>query len=92
MDVRVTARLLSYDLRSVTGRNLSNIAKECGLQRWVEGALNPSTIKRNMRYFETPDEEKWRLDVLQELMSTEECLGGFSSSEIDEMKTWLCTT
>ena len=92
ISVRVTARLLSKDLSTVTGRNLQSIAKECGLKRWQDDrSLSSEQIKTKMKYFRVPETEEWRLDILGEIMAAETSIEGFTDDEISDIKTYLCT-
>ena len=90
--VRLTARLLSKDLSTVTGRNLQNIARECGMKKWQDDRpLSCEQIKTKMKYFRVPETEEWRLDILSEIMAAETSIEGFTDDEISNMKTYICS-
>ena len=80
------------DLRTIMGNNLGNIGKECGFQRKHETPPTPTIVKKTMQYFKTPASEKWRVDILSELLSRELDVVGFEQDEILEMMTFLCST
>ena len=63
--VRFLASICIDDLRTVMGRTLSNLANETSVA--VE-LLTPNIIKKSLRYCNIPEDEKWRIPVLKELL------------------------
>ena len=82
--IRLLANLFEGDRRTVLGRNLGCIRSEVG------GGL---MIKKNLRYFETPAEQQWRVSVLSELLevrSGTKVIDGLTSSEVANLVQLLC--
>ena len=95
--VRFLARLLENDLRSVHGRNLSNIALLCGVDGTTElHALKPMLVKKKVRYRTTPLHEEWRVTMCKELLqmrdSTNLELPGFTADEQKAILDHLCAS
>ena len=87
--IRLLANLFEGDRRTVLGRNLGCIRSEVG-----GGLLNPLMIKKNLRYFETPADEQWRVSTLSELLevrSGRKVIDGLTSSEVDALVKLLCS-
>ena len=74
--VRLMGSLCVNDQRTIMGKNLSNIRKECGVKR--QSDLTPAFVKKNLRYFKIPECEVWRERILKELLSIEVEIAGFS--------------
>ena len=85
--MRVLASSTVNDLRTVMGRTLSLISKECSCP--VEN-LTPGLIKKNMKYFPLPSEEDWRIGILGELLGDTLDVPGFSDDEIHDITNFLC--
>ena len=57
--------------------------------------LSKNLVKKTMKYFPIPEEEKWRLSIIRELL---DCKDGskevlnFTSTEIGDMLEFLCTS
>ena len=86
------ARLVRYDNRTLAGRTVSRLSRECKVDR---GSLTVSTISKYIRYFPVPEEELWRLDIMKELLNVKwSCLAinEFNNLEIDHMINFLCVT
>ena len=66
--VRFLSRLYQNDLRTVLGKTLENIRAECGKDNIAE--LTPDNVKEDMKYFEIPEEETWRKEILSEILLT----------------------
>ena len=87
--VRFLARLKENDQRSVLGQNLAIIRKICGGK-----ILSKNLVKKTMKYFPIPEEEKWRLSIIRELL---DCKDGskemlnFTRTEIEDMLDHICT-
>ena len=88
--VRFLARLKENDQRSVLGQNLAIIRKICG------GKIpSKNLVKRTMKYFPIPEEQKWRVSIIRELLDCREGsrkVLNFTSTEIGDMLEFLCTS
>ena len=93
--VRFLARLRQHDHRTIFGRTLARIAKESSCDFPVSKFITKAGVKRNMKYFPIPDEEAWRLPLLNDLMKARNdntILPGFSLSEVEEILKYVCTS
>ena len=88
--VRLMAHSSCNDLRTVMGKCLLYISRECGYRCWTEGVLKPIVIKKYMKYFPVPDDQQWRVGLIQELLTEDLQVEGFADSEIKEMVDYLC--
>ena len=85
--LRYLVELSRYNQRTIYCHNLTEMSKaiSCPLEN-----LTSRLIKRNMKYFGTPDDQKWRVAVLQDLQELR-----FYSLEIDgflddyELTAWI---
>ena len=85
--LRYLVELSRYNQRTIYCHNLTEMSKaiSCPLEN-----LTSRLIKRNMKYFGTPDDQKWRVAVLQDLQELR-----FNSLEIDgflddyELTAWI---
>ena len=68
---------------------LTYLATETGTEA---AALTPGLVKKNMKYFRVPDDQKWRVPLLGELINENISIPGFSESELTDMKNYLCTS
>ena len=89
------ARLLENDLRSVHGKNLSEIARMCHMGHSPDiEKLKPAMVKDKVRYRVIPDDETWRIDMCKELMNLRRNddiqVVGFTTDELEELLTFLC--
>jgi hypothetical protein len=89
LGVRFLAGISESDRRTVMGRSISRLADETGT---AAAGLSPSLIKRRMKYFMVPEEQGWRRLLLKELLNDKMEIPGFSVSELQTMKNYLCTT
>ena len=87
--MRVLASCTSTDLRTVMGRTLYKISRECSCS--LE-SLTPGLTKKSMKYFPVPSTEEWRIGVLSELLSDELQIPGFTYQEVNELTTFLCNS
>ena len=71
------------------GQNLASIAAEVGVE---VGRLSTSLVIAKMKYSEVPDNQKWRLPILEELMDDSISIPGFIDSEIILMRNHICTS
>lgn len=91
VEVALLANMAVQDNRTVMGKTVSKLKQELNSQ-----VLTPNMIKENLKYFPVPQDEKWRLPFLDELLSVEanastidEC---FSPSDVKLMISSLCTS
>ena len=71
-----------------------NLHKLCNLARCELNQLTARMVKNDLRYFEIPDSEVWRVPLLQELLSIrkgELDIANLDSSEISQLIVDICT-
>ena len=90
--VRVMASCCLDDHRTVLGQTMSNIAAECGLPRSGSSLLTPAKVKKNLKYFDIPNQESWRTGLLGELLDSEQEVPGFDNEEVDDIISFLCSS
>ena len=73
LGVRFLAGISEGDLRTVLGQNMAGIAAEVDV---VADRLTPGLVKTKMKYFEVPEDQKWRVKILEELLH--DIIAGFS--------------
>ena len=89
--LRLLGKMCRTDLRTVFGTNLRNIAIDCKVNI---DSLTPNIVKNAMSYFMCPDNELWRIPLLQNLInirSNEWFLENFENNEIENIITDVCT-
>ena len=59
--IRILSSVCKEDNRTIYCSNIFNIAKECNIEKHL---LNSSNVKTNMKYFEIPLGESWRIDMM----------------------------
>ena len=89
MGIRVLANLAEQDQRTVMGRTMSVLARECMCE---VGDLTPSNVKNTLKYFPVPEEETWRLGPIHELTADDLFVPGFTDEETSEILDTLCTS
>ena len=75
------------------GRTLSKIKNECGVADL--SLLSPRLVKDNLKYFDVPQPESWRIGLLSELLDArakELEIEDFSKKQIEEMIDVVCTS
>ena len=93
--IRFLIKICENDQRTNIGKTLDHVMKQCNVRRADLNSLTPSMIKRKMQYMPVPDDEKWCVPMLKDLLSTRNgCnyIPGFSSEEIEDVIKWLCTS
>ena len=93
LSVRFLARLVETDQRTVMGRSLDNSCRQLDISDISQ--LTPCILKKNLKYSEISEEEKWRSGTVSELLklrSQSLSLQGFTQDEIDVMLIYTCTT
>ena len=84
--------VIRNDTMSVTGNNIRVVLRS--VDRRAMEDIRPSDIDR-IWYHDIPDEEKWRVSMILELMGTKmnECeVEGFTNDEILELLNHLCSS
>ena len=89
MGIRLLAGISEQDRRTVLGKNLSYIAEESGV---TVAGLTSSIVRKEMKYFQVPEEKSWRVPVLLETMKRQFIIPGFTEDEINTMKEFICTS
>ena len=78
---------------TVCGKNLTEIAKLCNIEK---KDLTSKYVKQNMRYCEIPENEKWRETMLTEMMVYRNCdfvrEDHILKNEINQIIDMVCTT
>ena len=85
-------RVIRNDTMSVTGNNLRLVL--LSLDRWSLKEVHSNDIDK-LWYYDIPDNEKWRIHMITELMGSkmnEYEVEGFTESEIDELLNHLCSS
>ena len=88
--IRFLSNLCKNDLNPVLGRNLFSIANDCSVNPLD---LSKMLVKKQMKYFDVPLEQEWKVPVLQELLSTRMknfYVEGSDVYVINEMINMLC--
>ena len=73
------------------GMNMSNIADEASADI---GTLTPTNVKNALKYSSFPEDEEWRIPVVQELLdlrSSRQLIDNMTSEDINSMLDLLCT-
>ena len=65
-EVALLANIVGRDKSSTTGRNLSLISSETGLNPWT---ASPGSICQKLNLSRTPQEDAWRLPVLKSFLN-----------------------
>ena len=92
VSVRFLARLFENDGRTVLGKTLSTLRRYSNVQS--NDSLTPQIVKNKVKYFEVPDSEEWRIDMLTELLQLRRdslTRPGFSQDEIQCVLDFVCT-
>ena len=88
--VNLPAMLAAEDDRTVMGNTLSKLKNEL-----AGHDLTCNNIKRHMQYFPVPEQEKWRLVFLEELIDANAktiTIENMNAEDITSMIDMLCTT
>ena len=84
------AVLAESDHRSVLGKNFGALRRELSTEE-----ITPQIVKNNVKYFATPDEQMWRIDLLQELFEVrlgQLQMNHLPAEEVISIINILCTT
>ena len=91
--VRLLARLCEKDLRTVLGKTLNKLCDIIGSSEI--GDLTANIIKKNMTYYDVPDNETWRVNSVTELIKVRDqflSIPGFTDVEVKFMLDHICTS
>ena len=89
LGVRFLAGICEHDQRTVLGRTVSRIVAETGAPA---AELTSSLVKSKMKYFHLPEDQAWRVPILKEIIDDKIFVPGFTDSELNTMKDYLCTS
>ena len=93
LPVRFLARLLEKDQRTVLGKTLYNLTRQCSVPDIT--FLTPECVKKKLKYFSIPEHEQWRSNMVTELLQLRVdslSLPGFSLEEIKTIPDYVCTS
>ena len=93
LPVRFLARLYEADNRTVLGRTLATLCRLCSVTNL--SSLTSQCVKNKLKYFEVPEPEEWRVDMVTELLRLRKeklSLPEFSSEEIKNILDFVCTS
>ena len=85
------AKLCEKDLRTTYGNNLRKISNICELSI---DELTSQEVKRKMKYRETPQDEEWRLPILNEMLFARDHqieVEGLTRRDINDIIHFVCT-
>ena len=71
-DVSYLAKVVKNDQRTLMGRTLGQIARDSDIPK---DALNSAVVKNKLIYFPVPEDEKWRVEILLELLDVRNAAG-----------------
>ena len=93
MTIQFLIKIAEKDHRTILGRTLDFIRVKCGLKANEIDKLTPLMVKRKMSYMKIPEQEQWRVPMIDELLSLRDGSGiipGFYLSEVEAMLFNLC--
>ena len=73
------------------GQNLRKIANKCKLE---VDELTPMDVKNNFKYCELPEQEYWRIPIMQQMFparDNHESVDGLSHRDIKAIINYVCT-
>ena len=85
------AKLLQNDLRTTYGNNLRKIANKCNTNVFD---LSPLDVKLNVKYKQLPQDEIWRIPILNEMIFARDNtleIEGLSRRDINDIIYYVCT-
>ena len=89
---RLISALNKYDNRTIYGKYIYNIGKECQVNKEL---IDPETVKTNLTYFKIPIEEEWRIDMMHNLINIkmgEFTVENFEDEELHNLLDFVCTS
>ena len=66
-EVRIMRTIAAADIRSVVGKNVSQLKEEFDLDPWRHSSR---VYQKEYKYYEVPEVDKWRLPLLSQLLAT----------------------
>ena len=90
--VKMMSNLNRNDLRTSYGKNLNNISKACNIQI---SELSPRRVKESMKYKELSNEDKWKLNIINDLLLAREghiFIPNFDNAELNFMLDFVCSS
>ena len=85
------SKIYEKDLRSVYGNNLRKISNICEID--IDN-LSTQIIKNKVRYRNLPENEHWRIPILNEMLFARENnigIEGLSKKDINGIINYVCT-
>ena len=85
-------KMIKYDTRSVTGKNVRRITLLAGRELFSE-VRKDDIIK--VPYFGIEEKEKWRIDIINEIIEIRNNdieVPGFNTDELSEILNYACTS
>ena len=92
LSVRILAKLSEGDQRTVLGRTLFTLCRLSNVL--TSNLLTCQLVKKNVKYFDVPEAEDWRVDMVGELLKLRKetlSLPGFNPDEIQDILDYVCT-
>ena len=89
--VRYLANLVRDDRRTLAGRTISSIARDCHVNRDI---LSHKDVKKS-KYREIPADQKWRSSMLQELLNVRygsSSIPGVEKEEVEDLIKFICSS
>ena len=90
--IRILSSLCKSDNRTTYCSNINNIAKECSIEKQL---LNSSSVKANLKYFNIPVGEEWRIDMMFNIIYAKLerfQIDNFEEKELDNILDFVCTS
>ena len=95
LTIQFLIRIAESDQRTILGRTLNFICVGCGLKPDEIHKLTPHMVKTRMSYMKIPENEKWRIPMIDEILNLRNesaVIPGFTVSELEAMLYNLCTS
>ena len=92
VSVRILARLSERDQRTILGRTLFTLCRLSHVE--TPSSLTCHVVKQNIKYFDVPESELWRVGMVNELLKLKKeslFLPGFDVDETKDMLDFVCT-
>ena len=92
LSVRILAKLSEGDQRTVLGRTLFTLCRLSNVL--TSNLLTYQLVKKNVKYFDVPEAEDCRVDMVGELLKLRKetlSLPGFNLDEIQDILDYVCT-
>ena len=92
LSVRILVKLSEGDQRTVLGRTLFTLCRLSNVP--TSNLLTCQLVKKSIKYFDVPEAEDWRVDMVGELLKLRKetlSLPGFNLDEIQDILDFVCT-